>query len=169
MCGRFVLMTVGKDLAKQFGLEEVPELEPRYNIAPTQVVVIIRLDRNTLQRRLVQVKWGLVPFWAKDTSIGNRLINARVESASEKPAFRAAFKFRRCLVPADGFYEWKKIEGKQKQPYFVRNSDGSPFAFAGLWESWKGAEGEIIESCTILTTADFAQPTAAPVPKHRRP
>ena len=124
------------------------------------MVVIIRLDRDTLQRRLVQVKWGLIPFWAKDTSIGNRLINARGESAAEKPAFRAAFKSRRCLVPADGFYEWKKRKGDQKQPYLVRNADGSPFAFAGLWESWTGPEGEIIESCTILTTDanDLTQP-----------
>ncbi len=152
MCGRFVLMTVGKDLAKQFGLEEEPDLRPRYNIAPTQIVVIIRLDRETLQKRLAQVRWGLIPFWAKETSIGNRLINARGESAAEKPAFRSAFKTRRCLVPADGFYEWKKTKGNQKQPYLVSNSDGSPFAFAGLWESWTGPEGEIIESCTILTT-----------------
>lgn len=152
MCGRFVLMTPGRDLAKRFGLEEVAELEPRYNIAPTQVVVIIRLDRDTLQRRLVHVKWGLIPFWAKDTSIGNKLINARAESASQKSAFRAAFKTRRCLVPADGFYEWKKQEGKQKQPYLVRSADRSPFAFAGLWESWTGPDGETIESCTILTT-----------------
>ena len=152
MCGRFVLMTVGKDLAKRFGLEEEPDLRPRYNIAPTQMVVIIRLDRDTLQKRLVQVKWGLVPFWAKDTAIGNRLINARAETAAEKPAFRSAFKTRRCLVPADGFYEWQKRKGDQKQPYFVSNADGSPFAFAGLWESWTAPEGEIIESCTILTT-----------------
>ena len=152
MCGRFVLMTPGKDLAEKFGLEEVPDLQPRYNIAPTQMVVVIRLDRNTLQRRLVQVKWGLIPFWAKDPSIGNRLINARAESARDKPAFRAAFKSRRCLVPADGFYEWKKGKGHQKQPYFIRNADESPFAFAGLWESWTAPEGETIESCTILTT-----------------
>ena len=152
MCGRFVLMTPGRDLAERFGLEEIPDLEPRYNIAPTQVVVIIRVDRDTLQKRLARVKWGLIPFWAKETSIGNRLINARGESAAEKPAFRAAFKTRRCLVPADGFYEWEKRKGGQKQPYLVSNSDGSPFAFAGLWESWTGPEGEIIESCTILTT-----------------
>ena len=107
MCGRYVLMTVGKDLAKQFGLEEEPVLEPRYNIAPTQIVVIIRVDRDTLQRRLALVKWGLIPFWAKDKSIGNRMINARAESAADKPAFRSAFKFRRCLVPADGYYEWQ--------------------------------------------------------------
>jgi len=152
MCGRFVLMTPGKSLAERFGLEEVLDLEPRYNIAPTQVVAVIRVDRETLQRRLVQVKWGLIPFWAKDTSIGNRLINARGESAAEKPAFRSAFKTRRCLVPADGFYEWEKRKGGQKQPYLVRNADGSPFAFAGLWEIWTGPEGEIVESCTILTT-----------------
>jgi putative SOS response-associated peptidase YedK len=152
MCGRFVLMTVGGALAERFHLTEEPDIEPRYNIAPTQMVVIIRLDRDTLQRRLVQVKWGLIPFWAKETSIGNRLINARADSAAEKPAFRAAFKSRRCLVPADGFYEWQKREGRQKQPYLVRNADASPFAFAGLWESWTGPDGESIESCTILTT-----------------
>ena len=116
MCGRFVLMTVGKDLAGRFGLEEVPDLRPRYNIAPTQIVVIIRVDRDTLQKRFAQVKWGLIPFWAKDTATGNRLINARGESAAEKPAFRAAFKSRRCLVLSDGFYQWTK--GKVgKQPY----------------------------------------------------
>src|SRR5271157_3426680 len=160
MCGRFVLMTVGKDLAKQFGLEEEPVLEPRYNIAPTQIVVIIRLDRDTLQKRLAQVKWGLIPFWAKDTSIGNRLINARGETAAEKPAFRAAFKSRRCLVPADGYYEWKKRKEGQKQPYLARNADGTPFAFAGLWEKWQAPEDQIIESCTILTTDanDLTQP-----------
>jgi putative SOS response-associated peptidase YedK len=145
-------MTVGKDLAERFGLEEVSDLEPRYNIAPTQMVAIIRLDRETLKRRLVLVKWGLVPFWAKDSSIGNRLINARAESVAEKPAFRAAFKSRRCLVPADGYYEWEKRKGGQKQPYLARNTDGSPFAFAGLWEKWQAPEDEVIESCTILTT-----------------
>ena len=160
MCGRFVLMTPGRSLAKRFGLEEVPDLEPRYNIAPTQMVAMIRLDRDTLQRRLVLVKWGLIPFWAKDSSIGNRLINARAESAAEKPAFRSAFKSRRCLVPADGYYEWKKRKGGQKQPYLARNADGSPFAFAGLWERWQAPEDEIIESCTILTTDanDLTQP-----------
>jgi len=151
MCGRFVLMTPGKDLAERFGLQEIPDLKPRYNIAPTQMVVIIRLDRNTLQRRLVQVKWGLIPFWAKDTSMRHRLTNARAESVTQKPAFRAAFKQRRCLIPADGFYEWKRREGG-RQPYLLRNANGITFAFAGLWESWKGPDGEIIESCTILTT-----------------
>ena len=124
------------------------------------MVAIIRLNPETLQRRLALVKWGLIPFWAKDSSIGNRLINARAESAAEKPAFRSAFKSRRCLVPADGYYEWKKMKGGQKQPYLARNADGSPFAFAGLWERWQAPEDEIIESCTILTTDanDLTQP-----------
>jgi putative SOS response-associated peptidase YedK len=160
MCGRFVLMTPGRDLAERFHLEEIPDLQPRYNIAPTQMVAVIRLDRDTLQRRLVLVKWGLVPFWAKDASIGQKMINARAETAAEKPAFRSAFKSRRCLVPADGYYEWKKRKGGQKQPYLARNADESPFAFAGLWERWQAPEEEVIESCTILTTDanDLTQP-----------
>ena len=118
MCGRFVLMTPGKDLAKRFGLEVITDLEPHYNIAPSQMVTVIRVDRHTLQRRLVQLKWGLIPSWVKDPSIGNRLINARAESVAEKPGFRSAFRFRRCLVLADGFYQWKK--GKVgKRPSFL--------------------------------------------------
>lgn len=144
-------MTPGRDLAEKFGLEEAPALEARYNIAPTQMVAVIRLDRHTLQRRLVLVKWGLIPFWSKDTSIGHKLINARAETVVEKPAFRAAFRSRRCLVLTDGFYQWKK--GKVgKQPYLFRMADGSPFAFAGLWERWTRPENETIESCTFLTT-----------------
>ncbi len=160
MCGRFVLMTPGTSLAERFKLEEVPDLEPRYNIAPTQQVAIIRLNPETLQRHLGLVKWGLIPFWAKDPSIGNRLINARGETAAEKPAFGSAFKSRRCLVPADGYYEWKKGKGGQKQPYLARNADGTPFAFAGLWERWQAPADEVIESCTILTTDanDLTQP-----------
>lgn len=126
MCGRFVLMTPGRDLAERFGFEEEPVLEPHYNIAPTQMVAIIRLNKETGRRRLDFVRWGLVPFWSKDPSIGNKLINARGESATEKPAFRSAFKSRRCLVPVDGYYEWKKTKGGQKQPYLARNADGSP-------------------------------------------
>jgi len=141
----------GMDLAERFGLEEVPDMEPRYNVAPTQMMAVISLDRDTLQRRLVLVKWGLIPFRAKDTSIGHRRINARAESAAEKPAFRSAFKSRRCLVLTDGFYQWKK--GKVgKQPYLFKMADGSAFAFAGLWDRWTGTENETIESCTILTT-----------------
>lgn len=160
MCGRFVLIALGRDLAERFGLEEEPVLAPRYNIAPTQMVAIIRLENETRRRLLNFAKWGLIPFWSKDPSIGSRLINARAESAAEKPAFRAAFKSRRCLVPADGYYEWKKTKGGQKQPYLARNADGSILAFAGLWEKWKSPEGEIIESCTVLTTDanDLTQP-----------
>ncbi len=144
-------MTPGRDLAERFGLEEAPDLGPRYNITPTQSVAVIRLDRDTLKRRLVRVKWGLVPYWSKDASTGQKMINARAESAAQKPAFRSAFKFRRCLVLADGFYQWKK--GKVgKQPYLFKMADGSPFAFAGLWERWTSPEGELIESCALLTT-----------------
>lgn len=107
--------------------------------------------------------WGLIPSWAKDPSIGNRIINARSETVAEKPSFRAAFKRRRCLIPANGFYEWKKI-GKKKQPYYVRRKDGEPFAFAGLWEPWEGEDGTVIESCTILTT----EPNADIRPLHNR-
>ncbi|MBI4964184.1 MAG: SOS response-associated peptidase [Desulfomonile tiedjei] len=152
MCGRFVLMTPGKSLAKLFGLEEEPDLGPRYNIAPTQQVAIIRRGPETLRRRLSLVRWGLVPFWAKDISIGSRLINARAESLPDKAAFRLAFKKRRCLVPSDGFYEWEKGKAGQRRPYFITSADEEPFAFAGLWESWTSPEKEVIESCTILTT-----------------
>ncbi|MGO9567986.1 MAG: SOS response-associated peptidase, partial [Desulfomonilaceae bacterium] len=151
MCGRFVLMTVGRDIAEHFQLSEEPELEPRYNIAPTQIVAVVRLDPETTHWQLRLAKWGLVPFWAKDPSIGSRLINARAESAADKPAFRAAFKHRRCLVPADGFYEWERAK-KNRQPYFFGAADKRPFAFAGLWEHWEGPDGAVIESCTVLTT-----------------
>jgi putative SOS response-associated peptidase YedK len=171
MCGRFVLMTPRWSLAERFKLEEVPDLEPHYNIAPTQKVAIIRLNPENLQRHLVLVKWGLIPFWAKDPSIGNKLINARGERAAEKPAFRSAFKSKRCLVPADGYYECKKMKGGQKQPYLARNTDGGPFAFAGLWERWQAPEDEVIESCTILTTDanDLTQPIHHRMPVMLKP
>jgi putative SOS response-associated peptidase YedK len=151
VCGRFVLMTVGRDIAEHFQLSEEPELEPRYNVAPTQMVAVVRLDAETARRELRLLKWGLIPFWAKDTTIGSRLINARAETAADKPAFRAALKYRRCLVPADGFYEWKHRD-KKRQPYFFGSADKKPFAFAGLWERWEGPHVEAIESCTVLTT-----------------
>jgi putative SOS response-associated peptidase YedK len=151
MCGRFVLMTPGKSLAEHFRLAEEPSLEPRYNIAPTQPVAIIKPQAGTPLRELKIVRWGLIPFWAKDAKMGARLINARSETAADRPAFRAAFKMRRCLIPADGFYEWKKLE-KGRAPYLVALSNRLPFAFAGLWESWKSPDRELIESCTILTT-----------------
>jgi putative SOS response-associated peptidase YedK len=145
-------MTPSNSLAEKFALSEEPVFEPRYNIAPTQLVAVIRIKPNDPERKLVFVKWGLIPSWAKDRSIAPRLINARAESAAEKPAFRAAFKYRRCLIPSDGFYEWKRGPKKGKQPYLITAADEEPLAFAGLWEHWESPEGEVIESCTILTT-----------------
>jgi putative SOS response-associated peptidase YedK len=151
MCGRFTLTTPEEDLALQFDLPEVPTLLPRYNIAPTQPVAAVRAAAEGAGRELVMLHWGLIPFWAKDRKIGARMINARSETASTKPSFRAAFRRRRCLVLADGFYEWQKLDGG-KQPVYVRREDRKVFAFAGLWEHWQGKEAEAIESCTLLTT-----------------
>lgn len=139
-------------LATLFELEHVPNLEPRYNIAPTQPVAVVRLDREGRRREFTLMRWGLIPSWAKDIGIGNRLINARAETLTEKPAFRTAFRRRRCLIPADGFYEWQK-QATRKQPYFIGLPDRRPFAFAGLWEHWEGADGSVLDSCTIITTA----------------
>ena len=130
-----------------------PKLVPRYNICPTQPILCVR-QSGSGETEAVNLRWGLVPFWAKDLKIGARMINARSETAATKPSFRAAFKSRRCLILADGFYEWKK-EGKQKQPYYISRRDDQPFCLAGLWESWrdKSAESpETFETCTILTT-----------------
>jgi putative SOS response-associated peptidase YedK len=151
MCGRYTLSAPGDVIAESFDLSEVPDLPPRYNIAPTQEVAAIRAEGAGKERRLVVLRWGLVPRWAADPSIGNRMINARAETVAEKPAFRSAFKRQRCLVLADGYYEWKKAEDGGKQPYFLRLEGGEPFAFAGLWERWD-KEGAPIESCTLLTT-----------------
>jgi putative SOS response-associated peptidase YedK len=150
MCGRFTLRTNPKKLAEQFPIDEVPVLEPRYNIAPTQTVAVVRLSSVDSRRLFRQMRWGLVPYWADDPSIGNRMINARSETALEKPAFRNAIRRRRCLILADGFYEWAKRPGG-KQPYYFRMRDGSPFAFAGVWERWQKSD-EPIESCALLTT-----------------
>ncbi len=153
MCGRYSLILAATDLAACFGLTEVPDFGPRYNIAPSQPVAVVRLDRESQQRQLDLLRWGLIPSWAKDPSGGYRMINARAETVAEKPSFRSAFRTRRCLVIADGFYEWKK-EGKEKRPCYIRAQDGQPFAFAGLWESWEDrqAPGTVVESCTIITT-----------------
>ncbi|MCH9002319.1 MAG: SOS response-associated peptidase [Planctomycetes bacterium] len=151
MCGRFTLISPGEVLAEFFELVDTPDIEPRYNIAPTQAVGVVRRDRDI--RRFDLMHWGLIPSWAKDPTIGNRMINARSETAATKPSFRSAVKYRRCLLPTDGFYEWKAIAGqKRKQPYYIRMVDGRPFAFAGLWEHWEGPDGAAIDSCTILTT-----------------
>jgi putative SOS response-associated peptidase YedK len=151
MCGRFTRTATLEELQKLFGFEERPNLGPRTNIAPTQNIGIVRLEDDG-KPHWREARWGLVPSWAKDDSIGAKMINARGETASEKPAFRAAFARRRCLIPADGFYEWKTEEGG-KQPYRVTLDDGRPFAFAGLWEVWRqpGTERRL-ESCSIITT-----------------
>lgn len=149
MCGRFTLRSKASDVAKTFNLLDVPELPLRYNIAPTQAVPIVRLGDDG-NRSLALAHWGLIPSWADDPAIGNRMINARADTVATKPSFRTAFKKRRCLLVADGFYEWQKTDGK-KQPYYIRLKDGSPFGFAGLWERWE-RDGRAIESCAIITT-----------------
>jgi putative SOS response-associated peptidase YedK len=150
MCGRFTLHASPDEVAAFFGLDEAPELAPRYNIAPTQPVGIVRLAQNG-RREWALVHWGLIPSWSKDPSMGAKMINARAETVAEKPSFRAAMKRRRCLVPADGFFEWKR-GGSAKQPYFIHMQDGRPFAFAGLWEMWTSPDGSELDSCTIITT-----------------
>lgn len=153
MCGRFTLLVPAEELAQAFELPSVPEVvPPRYNIAPTQPVAIVRLNPDRQQRELAYVNWGLIPSWADDPDIGNRMINARAETAAEKPAFRAAFKYRRCLVPASGFYEWQQRNGA-KQPYYIYPAEASVLGLAGLWERWVHPDGSEIQSCTILTTA----------------
>lgn len=152
MCGRYNRKTPLKQLATLFDCPSPPDdAPPRYNIAPTQPVVAVRLDQSA-DRQPVWLRWGLVPSWADDVKIGNRLINARADTASSKPSFRAAFKARRCLIPADGFYEWQKLDARHKQPFHIRMKDERPFAFAGLWEHWHKDGGPVLETRTILTT-----------------
>jgi putative SOS response-associated peptidase YedK len=150
MCGRFTLSVSKETLAQAFHLE-FPDIAAQYNIAPTQEVTTVLHNLETNQREFQYLRWGLIPSWAKNTSIGAKLINARAETVAEKPSFRSAFKHRRCLVLADGFYEWQRKEGK-KQPFYFRLNSGQPFGFAGLWEKWKSPEGLEINSCTIVTT-----------------
>jgi putative SOS response-associated peptidase YedK len=148
MCGRYTLSTPAGRLAEEFQLDSTVEIPPSYNVAPTQQVAAVIEDEEG--RRLEMLRWGLVPSWADDPDIGARMINARSETAPEKPSFRRAFRGRRCLIAADGFYEWKREDGG-KQPYYFRMQDGRPFAFAGLWESWDKGGGELL-TCAILTT-----------------
>ena len=158
MCGRFKLSTPAEELRREFGFVEHPNLAPRYNIAPTQEVPVLRQRRAPKGERTLQnLRWGLIPSWAKDAKIASSLINARAETLAEKPAFAAAFRKRRCLVLADGFYAWVgEGEGEGKQPYLVTRRDGGAFAFAGLWERWTpkaaGKESAFIDSFTIVTT-----------------
>jgi len=152
MCGRFAFYSPGEATAALFGATGSFEVEPRYNIAPTQHIAAIRNDEED-GRELTMLRWGLIPFWAKDKSIGNRMINARAETIAEKPAYRAAYHRRRCLVLADGFYEWHK-EAADKVPYFISLANEQPFALAGLWESWQSKESDkSIQSATLITTA----------------
>jgi putative SOS response-associated peptidase YedK len=173
MCGRFTLTTPMPVLAEFFLFPEAAPQPPRYNIAPTQAVVAVRAAADSGKRELCLFRWGLVPSWADDPAIGNRLINARAETVADKPSFRSAFRQRRCLIPADGYYEWQK-RAASKQPFYFRMRDSKPFAFAGLWEHWepatsgpspRGGEG-VIESCTILTTAanDLLRPVHERMP-----
>lgn len=151
MCGRYTLSKLEQILRQFPSITELPpDLAPRFNIAPTQPIPVIA---NNHPDRLEMFHWGLVPSWAKDISIGNKMINARAETLADKPAFRTALKRRRCLIPADGFYEWRKNPDKTKTPMYVRVAGGRPFAFAGLWDVWHSPDGSQLPSCTIITTA----------------
>jgi len=151
MCGRFTLHSRLNLILQQFAVSAGPTLAPRYNIAPTQSTPVVVDEPGTHQRKLLPLRWGLVPFWADTPSIGSRMINARADTVATKPAFRAAFKRRRCLVPADGYYEWQqRPEGKQ--PFYLHTSDGGPFAMAGLWESWHSGQADQVDTFTIITT-----------------
>ncbi len=165
MCGRFAL--TGPDplvIADTFGATEVPDLPARYNIAPTQPVATVVQDRDSKLNRVEIMRWGLIPHWAKDISIGNRMINARAESLTEKPSFRAPLRYHRCLILADGFYEWQKQPGG-KQPMFIHLKDQALFGLAGLWDVWQNPDdGSPLFSCTIITT----EPNALMAQLHNR-
>ena len=160
MCGRFAFYSPHEAVVRLFGLpDDTPAVEPCYNIAPTTFIPAVRVlpDETSpdiaATRRLAMLYWGLVPAWAREKSIGARMINARAETLQEKPAFRAAYRKRRALVPADGYYEWMQLGPRDKQPYFIQPASGGPFALAALWEAWRDpASGEPLESCTLITT-----------------
>ncbi len=163
MCGRFSQIASPEVIAQQFNITNPPLFTPRYNIAPSQPIAAIRIDSDTATRTLVMLRWGLIPSWAKDPKIGFQCINAKAETATEKPSFRSAFKKRRCLVIATGFYEWQ-VQGRSKQPMWIGLQSTRPFAFAGLWEHWTPPEGEPLETCTIITT----EPNDLMAPIHNR-
>lgn len=150
MCGRFSLGATIR-VAQAFDVPNWPEMPPRYNIAPGQDIAAVIWNREAAHREVRSPRWGLVPFWAKEGGMGHRLINARAETVATKPAFRKPFRERRCLVPADGFYEWER-QGRRKRPWHIRMRDGRPFAFAGLWDRWQPTEGAPVETVTIVTT-----------------
>ena len=163
MCGRFTQTASPEVIAEQFKITNPPLFTPRYNIAPSQPIAAIRIDPDRATWTLVMLRWGLIPSWAKDPKIGNQCINAKAETVAEKPSFRSAFKKRRCLVIATGFYEWQ-VQGRAKQPIWIGLQSKRPFAFAGLWEQWKPPEGEPLETCTIITT----EPNDLMAPIHNR-
>ncbi len=158
MCGRYTITSPPDAIRKLFAYEDRPNFPARYNIAPTQPVPVVRLENH--RRRFALVRWGLIPSWVKDPKTLTLLINARGETINDKPAFRAAVRYRRCLFPVDGFYEWKRA-GETKVPFYIRREGGGPMAFAGLWETWMGPNGEEIESAAIVTTQ--ANRTLAPI------
>ena len=152
MCGRFAFYSPSEATAALFGVSNAPEVKPRYNIAPTQTIAAVRVSSED-SREVAMLRWGLIPSWAKDPSIGNRMINARAETVAEKPSFRAAYRKRRCLILADGFYEWRK-ESDGKAPYYISLASGEPFAFAGLWEDWHAKDSDdSLQSTAIITTS----------------
>ena len=164
MCGRFTLFHTPEEVAERFGVDSVMEAEAQYNIAPTQNVTVVTQNGT---RHLGNYHWGLIPSWAKDPAIGSRMINARAETLAEKPSFRTALSRRRCLIPADGFYEWQDAaEGGKaaKTPMFLHRKDSGLFAFAGLWDEWHAPDGSPLRSCTIITTT----PNAVAAPIHDR-
>lgn len=184
MCGRFYLTTSADVLAQLFGIELArvadlrgPAWGPRYNIAPSQEIAIVRVNEEVGQRELTLARWGLIPRWAKEPDIGTRTINCRAETADTKPGFRASFFGRRCLIPADGFYEWKVLGDGSKQPVLIRARASSgdtcerPFAMAGLWDRWESPDGSPVDSCTILTTeaSEFVRPIHDRMPVIVRP
>lgn len=155
MCGRYYRRSDKQRIAEAFriGIPPTFDILPSYNVAPQTFQPIVRLDAESRQRELALLRWGLIPFWAKDAKIGYSTINAKAETLATAPAFRAALKRRRCLVPADGFYEWQPLDTKTKQPWAITLKDGSPFAFAGLWDTWKDkTTGQPLETYTIITT-----------------
>jgi putative SOS response-associated peptidase YedK len=150
MCGRYAITTAPEAFRRLFGYAEQPNFPPRYNVAPTQPIPIVRLEQGV--RHFALVRWGLIPGWVEDPKNFSLVINARSDNVLAKPAFRNAMRHRRCLIPADGFYEWQELGGARRRPFFVRRKDGQPFAFAGLWEEWSGPNGEEMETAAIVTT-----------------
>lgn len=166
MCGRFILTVEAPELDQEFGIKDLPDdFKARYNVAPTQSVSVVVDPEN---RNIESFRWGLVPSWAKDTSISSKLINARAETINEKPSYRKAFQDRRCLILANGFYEWQRMSGSRGTavPYIFRRKGNKPFAFAGLWEMWRQPDGDWLRSCTIITCAanDLVRPVHERMP-----